>query len=276
VVVLQSEREGTGKTTVADWMCRIFGRHGMMLNTPEQITGDFNGHLEGLSFLAVNEVTFAGDHAANRRFKSIVTEAQLLIHHKFQRPYAVPNMLHIMITTNEPWAVQAGVGARRFFVLDVDDCRAGDRAYFVALHHEAAHGGVEAMLDFLLRLPVSEFQPMQVPRTSALAEQQERSASVEVQWALSMAEQAQGDLFLTTVKFGQPSTTQDLYRTYEVFAQARKQRYQTLPVFGRWFAKLGLPSAQIGQARQKGYILPSAEEFRASALRLAGIHAPLG
>lgn len=274
VVVLQSEREGTGKSTVAEWMCRIFGRHGMMLNTPEQITGDFNGHLEGLSFLAVNEVTFAGNHTANRRFKSIVTEAQLLIHHKHQRPYTVPNMLHIMITTNEPWAVQAGVGARRFFVLDVDDCHANDLTYFAALRREADHRGIEAMLDFLLRLPLSKFQPAQVPRTSALAEQQERSASVEVQWALSMVEQTQGDFFLPTGKFGQTITTQELYRSYEAFAQARKQRYQTLPMFGRWFAKLGLPSAQISQARHKGYALPSAEEFRASVLRLAGIHAP--
>lgn len=57
----------------------------------EQITGDFNGHLEAKSLLVVNEVTFAGDHAAARKFKSIVTEAELLIHHKFQRPYSVPN-----------------------------------------------------------------------------------------------------------------------------------------------------------------------------------------
>jgi hypothetical protein len=271
VVVLQSEREGTGKTTVGQWMESIFGRHALMLNTPEQITGDFNGHLEGLSLLIVNEVTFAGDHAANRKFKSIVTEAQLLIHHKFQRPYTVPNMLHIMITTNEPWAVQAGVGARRFFVLDVDDSYAHDRRYFDPLYAEANSGGVEAMLDFLLRLNLSEFNPMQVPRTSALAEQQERSASVDVQWALSIAEQLQGELF---VGFGQPNATQDLYRSYEAFAQARKQRYQTMPIFGRWFAKLGFPATQIGQARQRGYILPSADDFRATVVRLAGIYAP--
>lgn len=268
VVVLQSEREGTGKTTVGELMARVFGRHALMLNTPEQITGEYNGHLEGMSFLVVNEVTFAGDHGANRRFKSIVTEARLLIHHKYQRPYAVPNMLHIMITTNEPWAVQAGVGARRFFVLDVDDRRAGDKRYFDALHREADKGGIEAMLDFLLRLNLSQFDPRQVPRTSALADQQERSASIEVQWALSVAEEPQGELF---VRFGQPAATSDLHRSFEVFAKGRFSRIPALNVFGRWFAKLGLPTAQVGEARHKGYFLPSADEFRDAVRRLAGI-----
>ncbi|TCZ53947.1 primase-helicase family protein [Roseicella aquatilis] len=270
VVILQSEREGTGKSIVSGWMCSMFGDHGLRLETPEQIVGSFNGQLENVSFLAVDEVTFAGDNDAARKLKAIITEPTIMIHRKYQTPYAAPNMLHIMITTNEARAVQAGNGARRFFVLDVDDCRAGDHAYFDALQHEAYHGGIDAMFGFLRRLDLNKlkFKPWVVPRTQALIEQQERSASVEVEWALALADSPQHHLF---AQFGKAAATDELYADYATFAKSRGRYFMAPGVFGRWLGRLGLQSVQVGTSRRKGWLLPDADTFAAMVRRGAGI-----
>ena len=46
VIVLKSDAEGSGKTTVGSWLVSIFGEHGLMLSTPKHLVGNFNDHLE--------------------------------------------------------------------------------------------------------------------------------------------------------------------------------------------------------------------------------------
>ena len=57
-----------------------------------------------------------------------------------------PNYLHVMMATNEDWAVPASLRSRRWLVLDVNESRANDHDYFKAIQHELDHGGHEAML----------------------------------------------------------------------------------------------------------------------------------
>lgn len=267
VIVLRSRKEGTGKTTVAEWMHAIFGRHGLMLNTPEQLIGQFGEHLECISFICVNEPTFPGDHAGTRKFKSMISESEWVLEPKGRKIYRVPNVAHIMLTTNELWVVPAGSGARRFVMFDVDEGRAGDHAYFAALRHQANHGGIEAMLHDLLNLDLTGFDIRDIPVTSALIEQQQLSAPGEVQWALDLAEEA-GPLFGTTV------SSRTLYEAYEAHSKAMGARRPMSRVgFGKWLGSLGLRPAQVGptNARTNGWKLPTADRFRLAVEQAAGI-----
>ena len=45
VIVLRSQREGTGKTTVLGWLSMMLGIHALMLSDPTQLLGRFNTHL---------------------------------------------------------------------------------------------------------------------------------------------------------------------------------------------------------------------------------------
>ena len=238
VIVLRSRKEGTGKTTVAEWLHAMFGRHSMMLNTPEQLIGQFGEHLECISFICVNEPTFPGDHAGARKFKSMITESEWVLEPKGRKIYRVANVAHILLTTNELWVVPAGSGARRFVMFDVDERRAGDHAYFAALRHQANSGGIEAMLHALLAVDLTDFDVRDIPVTSALIEQQQLSASAEVQWALDLAEDG-GHLFGTTV------SSRDLYELYETHAKTMGTRHPLTKIgFGKWLSSLGLRPAQ--------------------------------
>ncbi|MBX6743579.1 MAG: hypothetical protein IRY87_16210 [Acetobacteraceae bacterium] len=267
VIVLKSTTEGTGKSTVGNWFHRIVGRaHSLLLNSPEQILGQFNDHLEAKSLLVVNEPSFPGDHAGSRRFKSIITESELLIHPKFRRPYLVRNTLHILLTTNEAWAVPAGNKARRYLVLEVDDRFANDPVYFGPLYAEADNGGLEAMLYFLQRLDISGWRPQEIPITDALIDQQERSLPIEAEWALSMTADMFGGWF------GGAVTTNDLYRALVDYAKDCGRRPPANTVFGRWLSSLGLQEAKVGPRRSRGWLLPAEDEFHALVRRAAGIH----
>jgi hypothetical protein len=268
VIVLKSAAEGSGKTMVWGWMHSIFGTHSMMLNDPEQLLGRFNGQLEAVSFLIMNEPTFPGDHKNSRKLKSMITEPEWLIERKYRQPHAVPNIAHIVLTTNEDWVVPAGSFVRRYLVLEVDPRYAGDHAYFAALAHEADDGGIEAMLGFLLALDIRHFKINDVPTTEALIEQQLLSAPLTTTWALDMAENTTTPL---GIKFGADNTTESLHASFSEYAKARGARLMSAVAFGRWLSGLGFPATLIGAGRQRGWAIPDVSTFQQVIRQAAGI-----
>lgn len=270
VIVLRSQREGTGKTTVMGWLSAMLGIHSMMLSDPTQLLGRFNSHLETISFVGLNELGWAGNKDAAAKLKSIITDPTIIVERKHGGVYSVPNILHIMATSNNDWVVPAGDGARRFFVLDVDPARAGDRAYFDALYHEAQNGGIEAFMDFLQHFKLDAVRLRAVPVTDALREQQERSLSPQVQWALDLADRAGNVGAAGAIIFGQTILTRALYEDYLIYATSRRLRPLEPGPFGKWLTKIGLEDERTSAKRQR--ILPSADEFAKLLRRSAGVH----
>src|SRR4029453_8525084 len=82
-----------------------------------------------------------------------------------------PNYIHLMIATNNDWAVPAGEDERRFFVLEVGTAQAKDTAYFGAIYDEMEHGGREALLHFLLNRDLTHVDIRKYPETSGNAKQ---------------------------------------------------------------------------------------------------------
>jgi hypothetical protein len=275
VVVLKSRLEGTGKTTVGQWLCSMFGDHGMMLNTPAQLVGKFNAHLENKSLIVVNEPSWAGDKDAAAKLKSMVTDPTLTIERKHGGIYSLPNVLHFLFTTNADWAVPAGAGARRFFVLDVDPAKAGDADYFNALYAEADNGGIEALLHTLQRVNLVGFSPAVLPITEALREQQEMSLPLHAVWALDLVERADEPATVShlnySLGFNRLVSAAALYGDYKGYVADRRGFPTTQVLFGKWLAELGLASTRTAKTRV--WTMPSAEEFAQLVRKHAGIHA---
>jgi hypothetical protein len=147
IVVMMSEAEGCGKSTVGQVMLDIFGqgkgRHGLLVEDKEQLLGKFNSHLETTCFVPGEEVLWAGDHSTADALKSRITAGTIPIEEKYRARRVVPNRLHVMLTTNHSWAIPAGVGARRYFVAEVSDEVAQDKAWFVPLYQDLNDGGTE-------------------------------------------------------------------------------------------------------------------------------------
>ena len=270
VIVLRSQREGTGKTTVLGWLAELLGIHALLLSDPTQLLGRFNTHLETISFVGLNELGWAGDKDAAAKLKSIITEPTITIERKHGGVYSVPNVLHVMATSNSDWVVPAGNGARRFFVLDLDPNRAGDHAYFDALHYEAQNGGIEALMHYLQGFALDKVNLRAVPVTDALREQQERSMPLQAQWALDLADRAGIAGLAGVIIFGQTVHTRALYEDYLTFAVSRRARALDPGHFGKWLTKIGLADDRTSTRRQR--VLPTSDEFAKLVRAGAGVH----
>ena len=173
---------GTGKGTLGNALCRIFGQHGTHISTAEHLAGRFNGHLRDACFLFADEAYWPGDKGAEGSLKRLVTEPDLFIEAKGKDGVTVPNMLHVMMASNDAWVVPAGEDERRYAVFDVSDCHKQDETWFGPLNAQMEAGGYEAMLHDLSRMDLGDWHPRRVIRTEALVEQQSRGLGPEDSW----------------------------------------------------------------------------------------------
>ncbi len=158
-------KRGTGKGTLGNALCRIFGQHGTHISSAEHLAGHFNGHLRDACLLFADEAYWPGDKGAEGSLKRLITEPDLFIEAKGRDGITVPNMLHVVMASNEDWAVPAGEEERRFAVFEVSDCRKQSEAWFQALYAEMDGGGLAAMLHDLLAFDLGDWHPRRIPRT---------------------------------------------------------------------------------------------------------------
>jgi hypothetical protein len=121
VIVLMSEVEGTGKSTIGNVMCCILGQHGIVIADKERLLGKFNAHMETVVFILADEILWAGNAAERDKLESMITSPTLTIEAKYRGAHERPNHLHMIMTSNHQHAVGLGTRDRRYVVLDVDD-----------------------------------------------------------------------------------------------------------------------------------------------------------
>jgi hypothetical protein len=170
-------------------LLKIYGGHGVHLNQPGLLTGQFSGHFENVCFAFADEAFWAGDKAGRGTLYTMITEPELMIHPKFFTPFRAKNHLKFIIAGNAEWLVPAGQDARRWAVFDVSEARKGDHAYFEALVNETDNGGAEAMFHELSSLDLEGWHPRKgVPQTEALMQQKLKSLDPAGDWILNLLE----------------------------------------------------------------------------------------
>jgi hypothetical protein len=172
VAVVLRGKEGTGKGVFAKNFGALFGLHYLQVIQSSHLVGKFNAHLLRILLLYADEAFFAGDKKNEAVLKGLVTEGLLMVEHKGIDTYAVRNLIHLILSSNNDWIVPAGGDARRWFVLDVADTHMQDSAYFEAIRREMEkNGGREALLHYLMSIDISDFDIRSAPKTDALNEQ---------------------------------------------------------------------------------------------------------
>lgn len=176
--------KGTGKSTFGRALAMACGQHGLMVHSPEHLTGRFNSHLRDVICLFADEAVLPYDKAANSRLKAIITEPLLCIEGKGQDAVMQKNLVHIVMASNEDWVVPMSLSdERRFFVMEVNDKRRGDRVFFNKLYKQLNGGGMAAMLWDLLQRDIESWHPRDsIPVTDAAVDQKLRSMNPMEQW----------------------------------------------------------------------------------------------
>jgi hypothetical protein len=266
-LVLRSDEEGTGKGTFARALCKIFGQHALQISDSRYLTGNFNAHLQDCGLLFADEAFWPGDKSAEGTLKRIITEPSLVIEPKGIDPYAVPNCLHLIMSSNQEWVVPVSMSGRRFAVGDVSNERQNDRPYFKALRAEIDNGGLAAMLYDLLHLDLSSFDIFDFPRTEALIEQKVLSLEPFDQWWVGLLEEGR------LPQFGNIENNPRRALTTSLLEDAKRKvagmKYWSDVSFGRKLSKYGCTSFKE-TAGPRGWEFPPLAEARAEWERKAG------
>ena len=175
---------GAGKGIVARTFGKIFGKHFAHIANGEQLTGRFNASLATSCLVFLDEALWAGDKRGEGVLKALITEPRLQLEAKFRDPIMVDNHTHIIVASNNDWFVPAGMGDRRWFILDVADTYAGTEHadYWNALYAEIDNGGAAALFHDLLAVDLAGFNVRAVPHTAAKAHQQVLSLNGTAAW----------------------------------------------------------------------------------------------
>lgn len=180
-VVLKGNR-GVGKGTAVSYFGELFGQHFLHVTSARQVTGNFNNHLRDCVVLFSDEAVYAGAKHEEATLKGMITESHIAIEAKGRDLITVKNNLHVLIATNNDWAVPAGIDERRFFVLNVSDKQRQNLAYFDSIRKQMNEGGKAAMLQELRDRDIRTWSPFNVPKTFGLWEQKIRSMEPSMKW----------------------------------------------------------------------------------------------
>jgi hypothetical protein len=180
-IVLKGKK-GTGKGRLGNALCKLFGGHALHFTKSDQLVGRFNAHLRTAIFIFADEAFFAGDKKNEGSLKALITEETVAIEAKGVDLVTGKNRTHIMMATNNDWAVPSSAEERRFFVVEVSDEMRGDFEYFKKLKAEQDQGGLAAMLYDLQTLDISDFNVRDIPQTAALLDQKILSLTGTEAW----------------------------------------------------------------------------------------------
>ena len=187
--------EGHGKNIVWDMLVKLFGAHGLTVNQMEQVVGRFASHLATAVLVVLNESVFGGDKRHAGRLKGLITDEEHLFERKYVDATKMRSSIHLVVLSNEEWAVHVDWDDRRVVMFDTSDHRRDDFDYFTKLRAWIEDGGDAKFLGFLLARDISDFNPRKLPKGGAFgaakAAHKLRSASPAERWWYQLLQDGQ-------------------------------------------------------------------------------------
>lgn len=260
--------KGIGKGVFTKFLLEIIGNHGTQVYRPEHLIGKFNAHLAGNVFLVADEAFFAGDPSALSVLNDLATESTFMLERKGIDPIKHANMLHIVMNTNEQFAVPASSDERRYCVTDVSGKYRNDMEYFHPLIEDTKDNAVQAAFLYeMLNRNIAGFYPAHIPETAALKEQREYNMKPHAKWLMDclVAGHIINSNVVSSQQFGwnaDGTTTASLFDSYEGWCavnHVRSFHKLSRKGFGAYLYKV-FPKTLLGVGRVKGVKLGTLDE----------------
>ncbi|TXH90341.1 MAG: toprim domain-containing protein [Rhodoferax sp.] len=147
--------QGTGKNMFFEALMAIYGRYGRVIDQ-SAIEDKFNDWASGKLFLIADEVVARSDlyHVKNK-LKAFITGEWIRINPKNRTAYDERNHVNMVFLSNEAMPVVLEEDDRRHAVIWTPEKLSPD--FYQGLMAEVAAGGVAALHDYLLHLPMDDF-----------------------------------------------------------------------------------------------------------------------
>ncbi len=222
-IVVRSTQEGAGKGVIITKLGSMFG-HNFQRVLRDDCFGAHTTVTPSCMMLFIDE--YRVNRADSSKMKVLISEKTYNVNYKYGPTLSVDTPRCVFIATNDETAIEAGVGARRYFVLELDNRFAGrgnaeKNAYFQAIVDLPC----EAIYAFLMKQDLSQYKPENMPLTSALVTQMRLHMHPVEQWIYGCLRA--GKLLPGTMPFEGSTGDQKLvsmFREYCVMARINKAR----------------------------------------------------
>jgi hypothetical protein len=187
---------GSGKGIFATGYGMIFGRHFLHLAQREHVVGKFNAHSAEACLTFADESLFVGDARDADIIKTLISEQTKMLERKGIDAVPVRSYGRLIFGTNHDHPLRLEVHDRRTAALhalippDMVGVEGADKrkAYFLPILRQMNNGGRAALLDMLLQIDTSKFNPEAIPQTEELTRQKLLSAPPADQAIIAIAQ----------------------------------------------------------------------------------------
>jgi hypothetical protein len=194
-VVMWGTLQGTGKTTAAVSLARIYGSNAAAINEGD-LHKPFNEWALDKQFVSANEIT-GGDkrNVADLMKELIAGHEHLRINQKFLPEISIRNCINFLFTSNHPNSFYLEPSDRRYCIIEVPNV-APDRKFFDRYWAWLDNGGPAHLYHHLLGLSLDGFHPhAEPPMTDAKAEMIDIGKSDLDRWLEEKRELAPNTVF---------------------------------------------------------------------------------
>ncbi len=255
--------QGTGKNKFVEYFGRLFGPYFLTVTSLEHLTGKFNGHLKYAYLIHANEALWGGTRKEIGALKAFITDPTIIIEGKGKDAFPVDNCRHLIVSSNEEWAVPMDLDDRRFFVLNISSHRKEDLSYFKALSGQMDQRGLSSLLFDLLHEDLQTFDPRRMPENDFGFDIKMKTAASSEKFIFAILQEGRWD----RAKAGEWGTVscEELYDSYKTWCLREGQRPEPSSEFGKRLRKLlsiEKSRRSFEGMREWWYMLPSLEECR--------------
>jgi putative DNA primase/helicase len=150
------EKQGTGKSLLFDSILRpIYGEYGTTVGQ-HQLESGFTDWRSRKLFTLFEEVLSRDDKFShNGTLKYMITGKRMQVNPKNLPLREENNHMNCVFLSNEPQPIPIELEDRRFLVVQARTLR--DKSFYDAVVRSLENGGIEAFYDFLLKLPLGDF-----------------------------------------------------------------------------------------------------------------------
>lgn len=199
--------QGAGKNLFFECYAKIYGRYSRIVGQAE-IDDKFNDWASGKLFLIADEVVARQElfHIKNK-LKALITGDNIRINPKNVAAHDERNHVNIVFLSNEKQPLVLEKDDRRFAVIWTPEPKS--KNYYSDIAEEIANGGIEALHDYLLNLPLGDFNEHSKPPMT-----QSKQDLIDINLESSdrfISDWINGDLELPVC----PVITEDLYSAYQ-------------------------------------------------------------
>ncbi|MBO9477235.1 hypothetical protein J7382_06790 [Shimia sp. R11_0] len=166
-VILQSEEQGTGKSTFLSLLRQMLGaRYCSVTSDANTLVGQFNVSAMNKVLLHFEEAIAPNDRGAESRIKALITNETLTYNAKGIAAIEARNFARVFLTSNARQVAHLSRFDRRWFVLNVSARHANDTRFWERAQSAYA-GEIAAFMHAMRTRDISGFRPGEIPQTSA-------------------------------------------------------------------------------------------------------------